>query len=142
LNRLNPGEAIFAVQKNGWIDEELMLKWIESVWAPYVSTKSSICVLLLDACSAHFAPSVSSKFAELGTLVIPLPPGETSKVQVLDVGVNKPFKDLTTERLTRHVVSSNEKVTRDVMARILLESWSLIKEETIVKTFQKIGLIK
>ena len=35
-----PSTVVMSVQKNGWMDEELMLEWIERVWKPWLQTKS------------------------------------------------------------------------------------------------------
>ena len=79
--------------------------------------------------------------ADLGTLVILLPPGETSKVQVLDVGINKPFKLRVREELTRYQLEGGECVGREIMPQIVCSAWDSISASTIVGTFQHIGLV-
>lgn len=39
------------VQQNAWIDETLMLEWIDKIWVPYVHKYNSY--LMLDHASAH-----------------------------------------------------------------------------------------
>jgi hypothetical protein len=50
-------------------------------------------MLILDQFTVHKTNSVLSALGKLGTVAILLSPGETSKLQILDVGINKPFKN-------------------------------------------------
>jgi hypothetical protein len=93
LNLRCKSEVIFTFQDNAWCDEEAMLQWIEEVWKPLtILKKPRITMLILDQFTVQKTNSVLSAIGKLGTVVIHLPPGETSKLQILDVGINKPFK--------------------------------------------------
>jgi DDE superfamily endonuclease len=46
-----PPDVQFAVQKADWMDEEMMLKWVEKVWRPSTLAKGGqMTYLLQDAC--------------------------------------------------------------------------------------------
>ena len=95
MNRQYEKNIYFSVQENAWCDQETFEEWIDFVWMPFVETKRPLpTLLILDQYKVHQQDKILEKLANLGTLVIHLPPGETSKLQVLDVGINKPFKDL------------------------------------------------
>ncbi len=49
-------------------------------------------MLVFDSFSAHIAPAVKQKFKSINTVPVVIPGGCTSKVQPLDVSLNKPFK--------------------------------------------------
>jgi hypothetical protein len=69
----------------------------------------------------------------LGTIVIHLPPGETSKLQILDVGVNRPFKHYC--QLGIHKFDT---IGRAEIGQVIQDSWSKITQETINQTFKHI----
>lgn len=48
---------------------------------------------MMDNYTAHLTGPVRDALHANGVLLLPLPPNTTSLVQILDVGVNKPFKD-------------------------------------------------
>lgn len=140
LNRLEREHAVFAVQKNAWCDEQLMLQWVDMIWDPFTKQKNRRCILLLDAAYAHHTQAVKEKFASMGTILISLPPGETSKVQVLDVGINRPFKEKVRELVTEHNQNNATTIGRSEMAEVVINAWKTIRRETIVNTYRHIGI--
>lgn len=83
-------KAVVTYQKNAWIDEQQMLKWIREVWVKY--TKQLPSLLILDSCSAHLTNTVQEAFKCANTTVLVIPGGCTPIVQPLDVSINKPVK--------------------------------------------------
>ena len=142
LNRLDRNLANFAVQPKAWCDTEMMLKWIDVVWIPFVRTKTGTCMLLIDCCLSHLTPEVQKALGKANTLTIMLPNGETLAVQVLDVGINKPFKTMVTASIDEHLIRKGTSVGRPEMAAFVIDAWKQITSETIVRTFLKIGLIE
>ena len=69
-----------------------MLTSIDEVWVPYVEKCQGDFLLLLDQFTAHVTKAVLDKFASLRTFIIFIPAGYTGKLQILDVGLNRPFK--------------------------------------------------
>jgi DDE superfamily endonuclease len=74
------------------MDEPLMLEWIEKIWKPEVKDKQQT-YLILDKCRTHLTLWVRNAFAACKTEIELIPGGYTSKVQPMDVGSNKPFKN-------------------------------------------------
>lgn len=94
LNLSVPQGVLVRVQEKGWIDEKLMAEYIDQTWKPYVEKTTKELGLLdnqafltLNSFRAH-----TTEFEELETMTAVIPGGCTSKLQPLDVSVNKPFK--------------------------------------------------
>ena len=89
-----PPVCIYACQIKAWMDEDAMLKWVQEVLEPYVSTAppNIVPLLILDSYRCHMMASVVQKIQDLGVEVEHLPGGCTGHLQPLDVGLNKPIK--------------------------------------------------
>ena len=73
----------------GWMNTEIMLKWLEDVVHPYTHGEPS--ALLLDRYPSHWRPEVQALAERLHIRLIEVPGGMTSTLQPLDVGVNGPM---------------------------------------------------
>jgi hypothetical protein len=82
-------------QARAWMDERVMLAWVDEVLKPYVANAPEhiIPILILDSYRCHMMALVVTKIQELGIEVKHIPGGCTSLCQPVDVGFNKPFKD-------------------------------------------------
>jgi hypothetical protein len=82
-----------------YANEDTMLHWIKHIYR-FSSAYSTLGVeqeprlLSLDAFSAHLTPAVLRVLKANRTTVSVVPGGCTGMVQVLDVSLNKPLKDL------------------------------------------------
>jgi transposase len=85
----------YCCQDSAWMDERVMLAWVDEVLKPYVADAPEhiIPILILDSYRCHMMASVVTKIQELGIEVKHIPGGCTSLCQPVDVGFNKPFKD-------------------------------------------------
>jgi hypothetical protein len=63
----------------------------------HIGIEKKPCMLCLDAFAAHLMPSVRSTVKEHKTALSVIPGGCTGYVEVLDVSLNKPLKDLIKE---------------------------------------------
>ena len=93
LCRANNINLLLLNSKSGWMDEENMLKWLKEILFPYV--QKNPCLLLMDSYEAHLSGKVRELLQEhpniqTGIII----GGTTDRLQPLDVGTNKPFKDL------------------------------------------------
>ena len=90
-----PSSHHYRCQKKAWMDEQVMIDWVDDALAPYVATapENIIPVLILDSYQCHMMASVVTRIQELGVEVMHIPGGCTSLCQPVDVGFNKPFKD-------------------------------------------------
>jgi hypothetical protein len=69
-----------------------MLYWIENVWEKRERFSNPQSLLVLDSFLAHIVDSVKRRFSEKKTDIAVIPRGLTSRLQPLDVSVNKSFK--------------------------------------------------
>lgn len=82
------------------MDKELMKKYLEQIWQPYVEKTANDlglhdynALLTLDSFKAH----TTEEMREHGTTHCINPGGCTSKLQPLDVSINKPFRITSTD---------------------------------------------
>jgi hypothetical protein len=94
-----PTGAHYAVHQNAWMDEMVMLLWVNEVLEPYVKTAPNGVrpVLFLDSYRCHMMASIVQRVQELGVEVQHIPGGCTGVCQPVDVGIGKPLKN----RITR-----------------------------------------
>ncbi len=143
-----PNGWVLVVQEKGWIDERLMNIWVEQIWRPYIERLGGQrSILLLDEFRCHTQPQVADQCAELGTMIKVIPGGYTSVLQVVDVGINKPFKDrfksLFQEWQLENYDANNAVVPEPSRMEILQwveASWNGISGESILNTYQHVGL--
>jgi len=83
-------DVFIRTQHKAWMDEDMMLKWIDLVWEP--ATEGKCALLVLDSFSAHVTNDVKKCLKEINTVPLVITGGCTSKIQPLDVCLNKPFK--------------------------------------------------
>jgi hypothetical protein len=140
----------YTTQQSAWMDEESMLEWIEVVWQPFTRQRKGLCLLILDEARSHLTDKVQRRFSELNTLLEIIPGGYTAKLQVLDVGINRPFKkyyEEASEEFVRRWVMKNAAGVKPKPSRVdvshwIQDSWSRIKRESIMNTWRRIGYIK
>ena len=85
------GMIFVTFQQKAWMDENLMQQWIKEVLLKY--SEGRHCLLLLDSFRAHLTDKVSRSLNKANATVVIIPGGCTSKVQPVDVCLNKPIKD-------------------------------------------------
>ena len=87
----------FMYQEKAWCDEEIMKEWISTEWAnPFknpIGQNSDQKILIADVHRAQQTNSVKELLKKHKTSLVNAPPGCTSRVQFVDVLINKPFKD-------------------------------------------------
>jgi hypothetical protein len=93
-----PPGAHYAIQKNVWMDERVMIMWVEAVLEPYVKMAPDGVqpILLIDSYQSHMMASVVQQVQDLGVEVQHIPGGCTGVCQPVDVGIGKPFKNCVT----------------------------------------------
>ena len=88
-----PAGVYVRTNPKGWMNEDEMLWWIENVWN--LRSRTSVdprSLLVLDSFAGHITDIVKRRFSEKNTNLAVIPSGLTSKVQPLDVAINKSFK--------------------------------------------------
>jgi hypothetical protein len=140
-----------------YCNEDTMLFWIKHMYQ-FSSAYSTLSVereprlLSLDAFLPHLTPAVSCALKAQKVTISVVPGGCTGMVQVLDVSLNKPLKDLIQEEQDNYYNTYIDEWQQEKFnveeRRILLTHWvarawkRLYSEykETIIKTFQAVGL--
>ena len=119
-----PKGWIVTVQEKGWMDENLMLRWIRDIYLKY--TKKERSLLVLDSFRGHLTDNVKKAFRKGNTVMAVIPGGCTSKVQPLDVSINKPFKT-ELRKSWKIYMRDSAKIARESGARVKAAS----KEEVV-----------
>ena len=95
------GDAVPGVEmwithkKKAWLDTEMMVRWLEHVYADgvrFLKLKPADTVLFMDGCSAHHTAQAEDTARTLGIRVEVLPPNTTPFLQPCDQYVNALFK--------------------------------------------------
>ena len=111
------------------------------MWGPFCAGKPSTC-LLMGECTVHLMSSCLDAIQDYGTEVDFVAQGYTSKVQVLDVGINKLFKDYVKQSYKEFMVENNgRKLTCLDAAKWIASAWEKIKTESICHTWESIGIL-
>ena len=84
----------YACQENVWMDEQVMLIWVEKVLKPYVESapEGIVPLLLLDSYHCHVMASVVNERQDLGVEVEHIPGSCMYLCQPVDIGISKPYK--------------------------------------------------
>jgi DDE superfamily endonuclease len=82
-----------AVQERAWMDTTVMKKWIESVYVRWTTAIGGPNIVVLDLGPAHAKTEIIDRIPKFEVHVQLLPPHSTSVLQVMDVGINKPFNN-------------------------------------------------
>ena len=134
--------SIYDLQKTAWMDERVMLHWVDEVIKPYMVTapEDVVPVLLLDSYQCHIMALVVNKITKLGVEVIHIPGGCTGLVQPLNVGYNRPFKVRIHKKWQEWMMNSvkdSSSITvlgrEDVSAWIAESFWELDQKRGVIK---------
>jgi hypothetical protein len=87
-----PRGIYIRVNEKGWVNEQEMLWWIENVWTSRNRFGNPRSMLVYDSFRGHLVNSVKNRLVEKNTNIAVIPGGCTSKLQPLDVAINKSFK--------------------------------------------------
>ncbi len=95
----------------------------------------------MDDFTVHKVGRCVDAFKNWGTEVDFVLAGYSSRLQVLDVGVNKPFKDYMRGSWEDYMVANvdNTKVQRHQIAQWVEKAWVRVSIETITNTWKSIG---
>ena len=120
-----------------------MVDWVDKCLKPHIlkngggAGSNVVSLLMMDNYGSHLTSDTRIAIAKIGCVLIPLPANSTSVVQILDVGVNKPFKQYYERREEQWKLESDvelARVDRKICAQWLNEAWSIVKSSTIINT--------
>ena len=84
-----PPSVVVEIQQKGWNDASLTLVWIQKVLCRY--TKKQYALLVWDTFTWHMSEEVAEKLQNNDVTVAVIPGDCISKIQPLDICLNKPF---------------------------------------------------
>ncbi len=112
-----------------------MMKWIDGHKSRLQGANRR---LLLDSFSAHKSQLVKSYLDQSGILYTFVPPGTTSTLQPLDVGIMKPFKDGLRKQWKLHMSQPNAaKTGLQLILDWISKSWCEVSADTCRAAFRK-----
>jgi hypothetical protein len=120
---------------HSFMNQHVMVKWFD--WNLPVLQRPRQ-VLLLDSFAGHKTPLVQNHADNCGITLDFIPPGMTSTLQPLDVGLMKPFKDGLRRRWTAFTrpLESPKPGLQQLLIWIK-ESWDEIRRETVIAAFRR-----
>ena len=128
-----PQGMIYVCQDNAWMDERVMLMWVEMVLEPYVDTAPDnvVPILFLDSYCCHMMNLVVNVMQDLGVEVEHFPGGCTSLCQPVDIGINKPFKAFLCKAWEKWMIDEGIRSgTTSLPTRELISKWaSYVKDQ-------------
>jgi hypothetical protein len=125
-----PEDQIYTVQEKAWTDEQAIMEWVDEVWGSYTRDPQRDrwgTYLLQDECYVHLMVSVNNQIYKLGTGVEIIPGEYTGSVQVLDKGLNKPFKGYLREEFEEwmRMNGSRSRPSRAEVAQRVTRAWDV-----------------
>jgi hypothetical protein len=150
----DPGVCV-AFNKTAWADGSNLKDWVKKQYAvasPYFEREKEPRFLCLDAFAPQMTKTLQGEFKKLNCTTSYIPGGCTGFVQVLDVSLNKPLKDLVAQAASDHADKYHEKYEavgfsvgdrRVLLTEWVATAWKRLHEEykaTIINTFRQVGL--
>ena len=122
------------------MDHRDIKNWIDQVWTPFALEKGDMIFLLMDELSDHVMASCSNQIKGYGTTIDYILGGYTSKLQLIDVDVNKAFKGYIRQAYENFLIGNIEHrlVRREYIVQWIEIGWEKIKVETITRTWTKV----
>ena len=133
----------------------MMKEWTANEWANYFTNPptpgSSGKILEADVHRAQQTANVKTLLQNKSILLINVPPGCTSRVQPLNVSINKPFKHAIREQFEKHLSENLHLYTenklpvserRVLTTKWVAEGWEKVSrnKEIIKRSFVKCGI--
>uniref|UniRef100_A0A8D0DA03 HTH CENPB-type domain-containing protein n=1 Tax=Sander lucioperca TaxID=283035 RepID=A0A8D0DA03_SANLU len=130
-----PAGIIVRAQEKGWMDTDLVVDWLKVVWGRRCGAlHKKRNMLVLDAFRGHLMEPVKTQLRKMNGDLVIIPGGMTSQLQVLDVVVNKSFKDNLCKRYTEWLLSGDHSLTPTGK---LQKPADAISQESIIHGFKK-----
>jgi transposase-like protein len=129
-----------AVQVKGWLDSDKYQTWIREVLSVYLNGRYGY--LLQDQFSVHLKEENVMAAQRAGVEVDFIPAGYTACLQVLDKGVNKPFKQFIQQQSIKWLQSAPQggKPDRVTITNWVSTSWNQVSVECITNTWRSLQL--
>jgi hypothetical protein len=110
------GGQVCTCQAKAWVDNNVFRDWEQRVWVPFClygenggndeGQGVTGSYLIMDEFTVHLRSIGTETIRSVGSEIDYIPGGYTSKLQVLDVGVNKPFKGYVRRKYENFMVAN------------------------------------
>ena len=107
-----------------------------NVFTNPLSTGSSGKILVADMHTAQQTDAVKRLLVNKKTFLVNVPPGCTSRVQPLDVSVNKPFKNRVREQFEKHL---DENLDRYVEGKLTASERRVLTTKWVANAWEKLS---
>jgi DDE superfamily endonuclease len=136
-----PASIKYVWQEKAWVDQRVFKHWIAEMWKPFTVERADKTYLLMDEFLVQLMTTYGNAIKDCGSEVVYILGGYTSKLQVMDLGVNMPFKGYVREAHENLMIGNpeNRKVRREDIVHWIQTGWEKVKLETITRTRNKIG---
>ena len=146
LNKEFRTRCVVASSSNAWMNEDLTVRYVETVLGKFSFARR---LLAWDSFECHTMDSIKKIFKDSKVNPVVIPGGCTKYLQAPDVSWNKPFKAVLMELydawlsdgIHQYTAAGNLKAPpREKIVEWVLESWSKLSRDVIVKSFKVCGL--
>ena len=103
-----PASMKYVCQEKAWVDQRVFKHWIAEVWKLFTVERFSKTYLIIYEFSVYLVTTCCNAIKECGSEVDYVLGGYTSKLQAMDVGVNKPFKGYVREAYENFMIGNPE----------------------------------
>jgi hypothetical protein len=110
-----PQDWLIATSQNGWITDEIGLRWLKDVFEPYSRRYSTGAkrLLILNGHSSHLTPEFDTFCEENAIICLCMPPHTSHLLQPLDVGVFGPLKRAYGKLVEGMMVAGNNHINKE-----------------------------
>ena len=122
-------KCLICVNQNVWTTDSIIKVWFNKIWLEYLKETDNLCenvgYLILDRATSHQIPNIIDKFKTKDKFFTYIPHGLTRFIQLLNVVVNKPFKDQLRKKYIVYCTNINDltaKITRETMLQFICDS--------------------
>uniref|UniRef100_T1JDV7 HTH CENPB-type domain-containing protein n=1 Tax=Strigamia maritima TaxID=126957 RepID=T1JDV7_STRMM len=138
----NSSSVIAVSNKNGWMDNNLTIQWLDKVFERSAPRKR---LLVWDSYRWHISAATKEHLRKFNTAVAVIPSGCTKYVQALDVSWNKPFKkimmDLHSDWRENGTKWTNGRgPSRSLLMNWVNKAWNGVSTNLIKNSFKLCGI--
>lgn len=147
-----PTGIVIEVNEKGWMNKNVMIKWLDEVWRKrkdaFFNPKG---LLILDSMKAHLDDDVKKYATKVKASLAVIPGGLTKKLQPLDISVNRSFKNHIRDQWEKWMCSGLKDYTKSghlkkaslpEVCRWIVAAWDSVSVQTVKSGFRKPGLIQ
>ncbi|GFU92676.1 pogo transposable element with KRAB domain [Trichonephila clavipes] len=136
--------------ENGWMNEQIMLSWLQTIWRKLKNTFfRPKAFLIMDSLKSHVSENVKKALKSASAKITIIPGGLTKKLQPLDVGINRSFNPKLESYgnsgcpMEKNYTKTGKlkRASYENVSRWLLKAWNDVAETTVKNAFRKCNII-